>query len=82
MKKKKRKFEFGGCMLIIAFLLTVAVVTCSCKSADQNWYSSKKTASGRHDYYTPGWGYTNTCKTYNKLPTHRKSYNNLKYWRK
>jgi hypothetical protein len=56
--------------------LILLVLLSSCSGA--YWQQDRHTASGKHTYFTPGWG--GGCPTYNQLPIKKTNYNRQAYW--
>lgn len=52
--------------LLIILVPILVVLLSSCSSV--YWENTKHTASGRHTYFEPGWGYYSTCKSYSQQP--------------
>lgn len=46
-----------------------------------HWQDKRRTVTGKHNYYNPGWGYSSTCATYPSLPTKESTFKRHVWWR-
>lgn len=69
-------------MLLLLIVWVIAIALTSCSNSIY-WENKKRTATGKHTYYSPGWGARSTCNTYSThLPMKQSTYKRYHYHRR